>query len=647
MSPEAFFAPKGPLARVLPGYEPRPQQIEMAQQVAEALAGPHVLLCEAPTGTGKTLAYLLPAVESGLRVVVSTGTRHLQDQIVDKDLPLLARALGRPVPATRLKGIANYLCLRRFSALQAELSGTPDMDRLAAWCAETTTGDQAELAGLAEDNPLWALVSSTHETRLGGRCPFHEPCFVTRARRAAAEARIVVINHHLLCADLEVRKRFPQARLLPSYDALICDEAHQLEDVATCHFGTSLGTNRLRAFCRDLDRLEGPSPGLAHRIAPVGEALLRTLRERALGPSPPEGEGPEGRRTALSGEHVDGEPTERALELDTLLWEAHQLCTTRPGEEAARMAHRAQVLRDDLMRLVEGAARPGSTLVFWLEVQGDETVLRASPVSAGAELRERLLGECPALVFTSATLAPGGRFAYARQRLGLGGEDPVVELRLDSPFDYRRQALLYLPEDLPEPGEPHFVAAAAARMAELVALARGRAFLLFTSWRRMLACWERLRDELGRRHLVLRQGESSPRHLLERFVSAGSEGAVLFATASFWEGVDVAGPALSLVVMDKLPFAPPDDPLLQARCRRLEEEGIEPFSAYQVPRAALVLAQGFGRLVRHRGDRGVVALLDRRATGRSYGAQVLAALPPDVPRAHRLAEVAAFYRMSG
>lgn len=695
-SPEEFFAAGGPLSRALPGYEPRPQQAEMAVRVAAALREGHALLCEAPTGTGKTLAYLVPAVLSGLRVVISTGTRHLQEQILHKDLPLCEAALGRPVSAALLKGISNYLCLRRLSSqvdAQALLGprgtlplfpGEPiapeaagPLGRVLSWRRHTTTGDRAELVELGDDDPLWPLVSATSETRLGSRCPFHDECFVTSARRAAAEAQIVIVNHHLLCADLQVRGRFPEARLLPAYDALICDEAHGLEEVATAYFGTSLGAARLHALCRDLQEAQGrrgwdEGPALsaaARRIEQLGARLLGEVRRRALA-SPAEGRGAfgdgegggeapppalgapgasveeEGLRLGLHGEHVGGEVADLGLQLDSALLEAQELCAARgegqSADEGRRLSERARALRDDLAYLLEGASRPGGAAVFWLEARGADATLHASPVSAGAILRERLYGDCPSVVFTSATLAPGGRFDYARQRLGL--DDRAEELRLDSPFDWARQALLYLPRDLPEPGDPRFVERASRRISALVARSRGRAFLLFTSWRRMHAVWQRLRGELSRRHVVLRQGEAPRRHLLSRFVEAEARGgAVLFATAGFWEGVDVVGPALQLVVMDKLPFSPPDDPLLVARSRRLEEEGLDAFSAYQVPRAAIQVAQGFGRLIRHKGDRGVVALLDRRAAERGYGREVLSAVPRQVPRTEEWTDIERFF----
>jgi ATP-dependent DNA helicase DinG len=615
----------------------------MAHRVAQALADAHPLLCEAPTGTGKTLAYLVPAALHGGRVLISTGTRHLQEQILHKDLPLVRRALGRPIEAVVLKGIANYLCLRRLEdALgRAELAGEP-LARIAAFRDRTATGDRAELFDLGDDDPLWERVSATSETRLGSRCPFHEACFVTQARRRADAAQIVIVNHHLLCADLAVRARFPEARLLPAYEALICDEAHGVEEVATQYFGLSVSAGRLRALCGDLQR----APGLltvAEEAEAIAARLFRILRQRvAL---------PDQERAGLHAEHLAGEPAELALRLDGVLYEAEQQCQgaadgpQRPGGAAdgRRLARRARLFRDDLAAIVEGARTPGGRHVFWLEVQGERAALCGAPVTVAGILSERLYRECPAVVMTSATLAPLGRFDYTRERLGLADLDTVDELRLPSPFDLRRQALLYLPDDLPEPGEPAFLRQAARRMAQLIELFGGRAFLLFTSHRRMQGAHALLEPALSRRYQVLCQGQAPKQRLVERFIAAGG-GAVLFATASFWEGVDVAGDALQLVVIDKIPFAPPDDPLLAARCRRLMEEGQDPFLTYQVPRAALLLKQGFGRLIRHRGDRGVVALLDRRATARGYGEKVLSGLPEEVRRVTDFDEVVRFYQ---
>ena len=648
MDSRAILGPGGLLAQALPSYEPRPSQVEMAERVADALACRRPLLVEAGTGTGKTLAYLVPAILSGLKVVISTGTKNLQEQILRKDVPLLQAELPQPFTAASLKGISNYLCRRRFGehARQQAVAGTlgrtvdDTLDAIVAWARETERGDRAELPDLADDSPVWREVSATAETRLGARCPHFEDCFVTQARRRAQAADLVIVNHHLFFADLALRTTWPQAQLLPSYEAVIFDEAHQLEDVATDYFGVSVSSLRTGALVRDLGRAlaAGQAPErLAAASAHVekrAHALFEELRRRIDGQK---------ERSVVTGETWKGAAEAAAHALDTALDELESGLDasegrklTDGGEEAEALARRARALRTDLALMVEGAQRFDRKHVFWAERRGRTVLLHASPIDVADILREKLLGTVEAAVFTSATLTAGGSFEFVRARLGL---ESAEEARLASPFDYRRQALLYLPSDLPEPGDEAFTAAAAERMRELVEITDGRAFLLFTSHRQLQRCHAILKPLLRQRVLV--QGER-PKHLLiEEFKR--EVGSVLFATASFWEGVDVAGEALSLVVIDKLPFSPPDDPLVAARAHRLEDEGQDPFRVYHVPRAALALAQGFGRLIRHRDDRGIVALLDRRATQKSYGRRVLAGLPPECPRSGALDDVRAFW----
>jgi len=656
---DEVLGPQGLLASALPGYEPRPGQLDMAHAVADALSTRRPLLVEAGTGTGKTLAYLVPALLSGLKVVISTGTKNLQEQIYRKDVPLLAAELPIHFQVANMKGIANYLCRRRFAEhLSREAASTHvenllpleglrprpappsgTLGAIAAWAATTDSGDRAELPNLADDDPVWREVSATVETRLGPRCPHFESCFVTQARRRAQTADVVIVNHHLFFADLALRSNWPQAQLLPAYEAVIFDEAHQLEDVATDYFGTGVSTLRLGSMVRDL--LRATSTGEApSRLVPsakhleVTAANLFDLVRRRLGA---------GERQQLTEATWRGEPEQAAHALDTALEEIQTALEGAPGDElrdggqqAEALARRALAIRDDLALLVEGAQRFDQKHVFWAEQRGRTLLLHASPVDVADLMRDRLLGSVDAAIFTSATLTANGDFEFVRGRLGL---ESAREARVPSPFDYQQQALLYLPVDLPEPRDEAYAVAAANRMLELVEITDGRAFLLFTSHRQMQRVHELMRPRLRQPCLV--QGER-PKHLLvEEFKR--KVGSVLFATASFWEGVDVAGEALSLVVIDKLPFSPPDDPLVAARARRLEEEGRDPFDHYHVPRAALALAQGFGRLIRHRSDRGIVALLDRRAATRAYGRRVLSALPPDCPRTGKLDDVRTFW----
>jgi ATP-dependent DNA helicase DinG len=633
------------LARALPAFEPRPSQSRMAERVKEALAQRRPLLVEAGTGTGKTLAYLVPAIESGLKVIVSTGTKNLQEQIYKKDIPLLKEHLPRAFSAACIKGISNYLCLRRFNehvARQASLSrdGTLEatLEAIRRFAATTESGDRAELSELSDDASAWLEVSPTVETRLGQKCPYFERCFVTNARRRAFSADVVIVNHHLFFADLALRSAWPDAQLLPPYDAVIFDEAHQLEDIASDYFGIGVSSLRLQALERDIGRAlaQGLLPDKLERISEhvdaSSERMFDCLRRRLTGKN---------ERTLVDAATWQGEPERHAHALDTALEELEAAlggaaCDDGGREEAEALMRRARAIRDDLALIADGAQKHDRRHVYWAEQRGRTVLLHASPIDVSDIFRERLLGNVDTAIFTSATLTAGGNFEFVRARLGL---ESAMEERLPSPFDWERQALLYVARDLPEPADAGFSDAAAARMFELVQLSDGRAFLLFTSHRQMQRVHALLAERIAQP--VLLQGDK-PKHLLiEDFKRR--RGAVLFATASFWEGVDVVGDALSLVVIDKLPFSPPDDPLVSARAGRLAELGKDPFTHYHVPRAALALAQGFGRLIRHRNDRGVVALLDRRALTRSYGRRLLAGLPEQCPRTERLDDVRAFF----
>jgi ATP-dependent DNA helicase DinG len=639
-----ILGPGGLLARALPHYEARPQQVEMAERVDEALSSRRPLLVEAGTGTGKTLAYLVPAILSGMKVVISTGTKNLQEQIFRKDVPLLAAELPQHFTAACMKGISNYLCKRRFKEhhtyQQANGVFSSTLDAIRSWAETTESGDRAELPDLPDDSPVWREVSSTAETRLGTRCPHFESCFVTQARRRAQAADLVIVNHHLFFADLALRSAWPEARLLPAYEAVIFDEAHQLEDVATDYFGVGVSSLRLMSLVRDGQRAisQNNAPDSATQVFTHVDACARTLFDALRRRLDSRAD-----RTIVDAETWKGDPEKDAHALDTALEElanaleaADGRALADGGDEAEALAHRAEAIRDDLALLVDGAQKYSSKHVFWAEQRGRAVMLHASPIDVSEILREKLLGTVDAAVFTSATLTAGGNFEFVRARLGL---ESAMESVHASPFDYARQAILYLPTDLPEPGTPAFPEAAADRMEELVKITDGRAFLLFTSHRQMQKVHELLSPRLTQP--VLLQGDK-PKHLLiEEFKR--TPGAVLFATASFWEGVDVVGEALSLVVIDKLPFAPPDDPLVSARSRRLEEDGHDPFGGYHVPRAALQLAQGFGRLIRHREDRGIVALLDKRASTKGYGRRVLASLPRECPRTDKLVEVRSFW----
>jgi ATP-dependent DNA helicase DinG len=653
------LGPDGALAAALPGYEDRPEQRRMAAAVSEALEGGHALLVEAGTGTGKSLAYLLPALTAGLRVVISTGTRALQEQLAHNDVPLCSKLLGRPVDVVVLKGVSNYLCRRKLRGVELASGGLfrddADLDRLLGWAGRTIHGDRAELAELDDDHRLWERVTTTPDARLGPRCPHFERCYVTAARRAAERASVTIVNHHLYVADLALRLGAPGAKVVPEHDAVIFDEAHLLEDVLTEHLGFGVSSARLAFLARDLgealrrggDDDDPGAPGLLGRLDAAGLALFGALRTRLQ----PLGEG----RVALPEDLFAPDAARDAwLGLDDALADLGTLCRAVAErtagederaqlrrEELAALAGRAQVVRDGLATIAEPARDAGGAapdFVYWGEVRGHGVALRAAPVDVSRVLARDVLPRVSAAVFTSATLTTAGRFAYTRSRLGLL-PDRVGELQVDSPFDYAAQAMLYVPRDLPDPGAAEFTAAACDRIRALCEITAGRAFALFTSHRALREAEARLADLPWP---VLVQGQAPPAQLIARF--RATPNAVLLATGTFWAGVDVPGDALSLVVMDKLPFAPPTDPLTAARARRIEEAGGDPFLELTVPQAALGFRQGFGRLIRRRDDRGIVAVLDPRLVQRRYGQIFLDSLPRGLRRTGALEPLRRFFQ---
>jgi ATP-dependent DNA helicase DinG len=644
------LGPGGAAAAVFPGWEPRPGQLAMADRIAAAIDGDERLLVEAGTGTGKTLAYLVPALLSGRKVVISTGTKTLQDQIATVDLPRLramlshAGLLSAPLEWAVMKGLSNYVCRRRLAERdrQGQLVRDPELDRILAFANESPTGDRAELADLPDDASLWGEIAATPETRIGPRCAYFESCFVTGMRRRAAAAPLVIVNHHLFFADLALKSRWPEAQVLPPYEVVIFDEAHQIEDVATEFFGVHASTQRLFALTRDLSRETGVDVVRAERAAAGLQIATAALADALRDLVPPPKAGLDETRKSFPTELASGAVLARYHELDARLeqiadWlnpDGQAVASSRRPAEVAALSRRAEALRGDLAVLVESRGREH---VRWLAVSPRNVALHASPVDVGPILG-RALDACPGpIVLTSATLTVAGSFDYLRTRVGLG--DTAADATFPSPFEYHRQALLYLPADLPDPNNDAFPLAVATRMGELCAITGGRALLLFTSFRGLRVAEAHLRKTSPFPLLV--QGER-PRHLL---LAALREriGSVLLATQSFWEGVDVPGEALSLVVMDRIPFAVPDDPLTAARIDRIRDAGGEPFTDFQLPRAALSLKQGFGRLVRSRGDRGIVAVLDGRIARRTYGATLLASLPPDCPRTELIEDVAGFW----
>jgi ATP-dependent DNA helicase DinG len=633
---DAVLGPQGLLARNMPGYEHRAAQLEMAHAVERALVHDEVLLAEAGTGTGKTLAYLLPAILSGKKVVISTGTKTLQDQIVQHDLPLLERQLGFLPPVACMKGLENYLCLRRYEEFRhspAALTSRAGkhLPLIENWLGHTESGDHAELE-LPEDAAIWHEIQSGSDTRIGPKCRHFDACFVTRMRAQAERARLVIVNHHLFFADLALRGAGPAA-VIPEHEAVIFDEAHLLEDIATDFFGVRVSTTRLQRLLRDA----GHSL-LAARLTRESERLLMQVEvcADAFFASLPRAAGAEGGRLPLASEVFADRLREPMFALDNALDGLASFCKRNAdvSEAVVQIARRCEQLRIDIATISEGG---GGDRVCYTQTRGRGVSLGASPIAVANVLRDRLFHSGCGVVLTSATLSADQSFEFLRSRLGL--EYEATELLLASPFDYPSQAALYVPDALPDPRAPEYLAEAERQIRELVALTGGGAFVLCTSLRVMRLLAERLRPVLGR--CVLLQGEAPNAALLERFRADGH--AVLFATASFWQGVDVPGNALRLVIIDKLPFDVPSDPLIAARCDRLKQEGAQPFMKYLVPSAALTLKQGFGRLIRSRRDRGIVAILDSRLVKKSYGRVLLRSLPP-ATRCNTMQEVTDFWR---
>ena len=649
----ATFAPDGPLARAVSDFEPRTGQVKMAAAVARVLEGGGVLLAEAGTGTGKTLAYLVPAILSRQRVLVSTGTKNLQEQIFFKDIPALRDALGIPFTATCMKGRANYLCLHRLDQLHEGGAGAAAHDVflpiVREWSERTDTGDRAELEDLPEDLPFWNEVSATAETCLGTECPRYDDCFVTRMRQRAAASDLVIVNHHLLCADAAVRQN-TYGEVIPACANAILDEAHQIEDVATQYFGFSVSNYRLEDLARDAERATASGAienrrdrnemaraverlrdharsffgdlSLAHRSAGRvrGEERVRASPASLL----PVGEAAAGLIGAL-------DLVESTLAL-LQKPKAPDSEGTESAEDLQALERRAREIRDELRFLVRA---DDPAYVPFVEFRGKGIFLRASPIDVSAIVREVLLDRMRATVLTSATLTVDGTFEYIRDRLGVTNAD---EVRLPSEFDFPRQAILYLPPRMPDPRSPDFAMAAGRQVIEILRRTRGRAFVLFTSY-------ATLRDvqavaEMALDYPILVQGTAPRTQLLRQFRETPH--AVLLATSSFWQGVDVIGEALSCVIVDKLPFASPGDPVTGARIDAIRARGGEPFDEYQVPLAILTLQQGLGRLIRHRRDRGVLAVLDPRLRTKSYGRRFIASLP-EAPVVHDLEAVEGFF----
>ncbi|GAA5162032.1 ATP-dependent DNA helicase [Viridibacterium curvum] len=634
------FAEDGTLAQTIPGFRPRPQQTEMAQAIAQAIRGCRVLVAEAGTGTGKTFAYLVPALMSGGKVIVSTGTKTLQDQLFHRDLPAVRKALKLPVTVALLKGRQNYAC--HYHVEQAKTEGrfmnredAHYLPRIARWMLQTQTGDKSECDGVPEDATVWIAATSTRDNCLGQECAYAKECFVMAARRRAQEADVVVVNHHLFFADVMLRDG-GMAELLPNFNTVIFDEAHQLPETASLFFGESVSTGQLLDLARDT-RMEAVQN--AKDYAPLQDAT-RSLEKCA-----------KDLRLAVAGENArlsfsqlaDNTALHGALdvlekELDSFLVHAESQAERAEGLE--KCWQRATVLAEALTRWRRVDA---PDLIRWAEVFSHSLSLNVTPLRVAEIFKKQVEGQAKSWIFTSATLAVGRSFEHYTGELGLNLlENPPETAVWGSPFSYGEQAMLYAPEGMPDPNSPGFIEAVVDTAYPVICAAQGRAFVLSTSLRAMKQIHEGLQSRFesdGKTFPLLMQGQGSRSELLERFRRLGN--AVLVASQSFWEGVDVPGDALSVVIIDKLPFAPPDDPVLKARVEWMEKEGKNPFMEYQLPRAVINMKQGAGRLIRTEQDRGVLVVCDPRMITKPYGKRVWQSLPP-MRRTRVLDEVVEF-----
>ncbi|MGH9775250.1 MAG: ATP-dependent DNA helicase [Candidatus Acidiferrales bacterium] len=633
-----IFGPGGMLAKSHPSYEFRPSQLEMAELVEEAFRLRQHALIEAGTGTGKTLGYLIPAISSGRRVVVSTATKALQEQLYRKDVPFLQKHFAPELKVALMKGRSNFLCKQKVHLMDGQpvLKGLGEVEWFAQirdWEKVTETGDRAELDFLPDASELWNRLDARSDTCTGQKCPEFKSCFITAMHQRAQEADLIIVNHHLFFADLALRQD-DFGSILPEYSAVIFDEGHEIEDVASDYFGRQVSSYRFEELARDAEQtlrlLHLEVKGIPKRIVQLRE------RSRTLFAEFPEREG------RFPFDHAERESfLEKNREAyDSLAGalkrlESELAALPSKPEEILAIARRSAELRRELEFLLESQEK---NYVYWFERRGRGLFLAATPIDVSAILREQLFEQFDTVVITSATLAVGGRFDFLKQRLGLSA---VKERVLSHEFDFGRQAAFYIPKSLPDVRDPAFAARAAEEIARLLEITEGRAFCLFTSYAQMQEIHDRVSKHVD--FPMLLQGTAPRTVLLDRFRS--TDHAVLMATASFWQGVDVPGRQLSCVIIDRLPFAVPSDPIVAARVKALQDDGHNAFAEYQVPEAVLSLKQGFGRLIRSKTDRGVLALLDNRIHRMQYGKIFLESLP-QYAVTQDLAEVARFFEKS-